>query len=149
MAVAENVTIGRKGVVGRWLEKNESRIQDWKYSVRLFAKSPLAMMGLAIVIVFFAVAILAPYIAPYGELYHDWYHVLQPPSAAHLFGTDDMGGDVFSRILIGLLLKALHHIHGIFVIAIERLPFRLPQTSRCCQRSGTGAPRRRSRARKG
>lgn len=104
MAAAETITITeskRKGRLGLWLEKNDSRIKDLKYSVKLFLKSPLAVLGLLIILFFISVAILAPYIAPYGDTQRNWYEIMKPPSAEHLFGTDDMGGDVFSRIMWG------------------------------------------------
>jgi peptide/nickel transport system permease protein len=101
---AEQVTLTegkRKGIAGRWRERNESRIQDWRHSAKLFRKSPLAILGLIIVIIFVLVAIFAPYIAPYGSQTRNWNEQLQPPSGEHLFGTDDLGGDVFSRIIWG------------------------------------------------
>ncbi len=104
MDTTANVTIidgKRKGAIGQWLENNDSRIKDLQYSARLFLKSPMAVLGLIIVLVFVLVAILAPFIAPYGGMERNWYNVLKAPSAAHLFGTDDMGGDVFSRIIWG------------------------------------------------
>ena len=55
MAAVETVTITpmkRKGKIGQWLENNESRINDLRYSVKLFFKSPLAVLGLVIVLLF-------------------------------------------------------------------------------------------------
>jgi peptide/nickel transport system permease protein len=100
----ETITIAKpqkKGRVSLWLEKNDSRIKDLQYSARLFFKSPLAVLGLLIILFFVAVAILAPYIAPYGDMERNWYEIMKPPSSEHFFGTDDMGGDVFSRIMWG------------------------------------------------
>lgn len=104
MANAETITImppKSKGPLNTWLEKNDSRIKDLRYSIKLFFKSPMAVLGLLIVAIFVLVAILAPYIASYGGEQRDWYHTLNPPSLEHPFGTDDMGGDVFSRIIWG------------------------------------------------
>lgn len=104
MASQETITILKpksKGPMGQWLEKNDSRVKDLRYSVRLFLKSPLAVLGLLIVAIFILVAIFAPNIAPYGGEVRNWYQILQPPSADHYFGTDDMGGDVYSRIIWG------------------------------------------------
>lgn len=91
----------KKGFADKWLEKNDSRIKDLKYSARLFAKSPLALLGLGIILLFIILALAAPYIAPYGDNQRNWYEIMKPPSTQHWFGTDDMGGDVFSRILWG------------------------------------------------
>lgn len=62
-----------------------------------------ASLGAAIILGLILVAIFAPWIAPYpGDV--SAFHLterLQPPSADHIFGTDRMGSDVFSRILFG------------------------------------------------
>lgn len=61
----------------------------------------LAVAGLAIVLGFFALSILTPVIAPYDPAAIDVDNILAPPSAEHLFGTDDLGRDVFTRMLYG------------------------------------------------
>ncbi len=48
---------------------NESRIKDLRHSVRLFSKSPLAVLGLIIVLPFILIAILAPWHYPLAENY--------------------------------------------------------------------------------
>ena len=60
-----------------------------------------ALFGLAIILVFVVLAILAPFIAPYDPLARDPGQVFKPPSAAHLMGTDKQAHDMFSRILFG------------------------------------------------
>jgi len=60
-----------------------------------------AVIGLAIVLVLIAVAILAPWIAPYDPLKMGAGRRLQPPSWAHPFGTDEFGRDMLSRIIFG------------------------------------------------
>ena len=72
------------------------------YSVwRVFARNRLALVGLAIVVALFAVALLADVIAPAGPTVGVLDQRLQPPSAAHWFGTDDQGRDIFARIVHG------------------------------------------------
>jgi peptide/nickel transport system permease protein len=61
-----------------------------------------AMAGLAIVMFFVLLAILAPYIAPHDPLETSWSAVRKAPSLAYLFGTDEIGRDVLSRVLHGL-----------------------------------------------
>ncbi len=58
-------------------------------------------VGAAIVALFLGVALLGPVIAPYGATEQIPGAARQPPSMAHLFGTDRLGRDVFSRIVIG------------------------------------------------
>ena len=49
----------------------------------------------------FAIAVLAPLIAPYDPSAIDVKHVLEPPSSKHPFGTDDLGRDILSRVIHG------------------------------------------------
>ena len=60
-----------------------------------------AMVGLALVVFFVAIALLAPWISPYDPLATSWSAVRKAPSAAHWFGTDDIGRDVLSRVVWG------------------------------------------------
>ncbi|HNR52299.1 MAG: putative D,D-dipeptide transport system permease protein DdpC [Deltaproteobacteria bacterium ADurb.BinA179] len=66
-----------------------------------FFRDRLAVAGLVIVLSFFALSILTPVIAPYDPSAIDVDSILMPPSARHLFGTDDLGRDVFTRMLYG------------------------------------------------
>jgi peptide/nickel transport system permease protein len=60
-----------------------------------------AMVGLAVVVFFVLLALLAPWIAPHDPLATSWSAVRAAPSAAHLFGADELGRDVLSRIIWG------------------------------------------------
>ncbi len=68
---------------------------------RLWRRSPRATVGLGIVGVIALLAIFAPLIAPYGTSDQNIDQALQAPSASYLFGTDEFGHDVFSRVLYG------------------------------------------------
>jgi peptide/nickel transport system permease protein len=61
---------------------------------------PLALVGLFLVAVWLVIAALAPWLAPYDPL-DQGGRLFQPPSPEHLFGTDDLGRDVLSRVLWG------------------------------------------------
>jgi peptide/nickel transport system permease protein len=63
--------------------------------------NPLAMVGLGIVLLLLLVAAFAPVLATHDPLAQSLARRLQPPSAAHLFGTDALGRDIFSRIIHG------------------------------------------------
>jgi peptide/nickel transport system permease protein len=80
-------------------------LEDFKIILSLIKQNPVSLTGLVIVAGFIVVGVLAPYILPYpedawGEVYHLEKRFL-PPSLEHPFGTDDMGRDVFSRVLLG------------------------------------------------
>lgn len=69
--------------------------------LRFLRANPLTVVGLAIVLGWIVVSALAPVVAPYGPLKQDVVNRLQPPSAEHLIGTDQLGRDVLSRTLYG------------------------------------------------
>ena len=60
-----------------------------------------AMAGLAVVVLVIAVALLAPFIAPYDPTAQSYSTIRKPPTGAHLFGTDEVGRDILARIIYG------------------------------------------------
>lgn len=65
-------------------------------------RNPLALLGLAILVVLIALSASAPWIAPHDPLAQELTNRLQPPgSPGHLFGTDELGRDILSRIIHG------------------------------------------------
>jgi len=64
-------------------------------------RNRLAMAGAIVVIVLLLLSLLAPWIAPHNPTEINAWHVLSPPSGSHWFGTDELGRDVFSRVLYG------------------------------------------------
>jgi peptide/nickel transport system permease protein len=70
--------------------------------LRRLMRNPLAIGGLAVVVIAVAAALLADVVAPYPADVTNFAAALKPPSAAHLFGTDELGRDQLSRVLFGL-----------------------------------------------
>ncbi|MGC8925533.1 MAG: ABC transporter permease [Calditerrivibrio sp.] len=64
-------------------------------------RNKLFIAGISIIIFFTVVAIFAPIIAPYDPSEIDLMNILNPPSLKNLFGTDELGRDVFSRVVYG------------------------------------------------
>lgn len=64
-------------------------------------RNPAGAFGLVAVTLLVLMAIFAPVIAPYDPLEQDGRAELSPPSAAHLFGTDELGRDLLSRVIFG------------------------------------------------
>lgn len=69
--------------------------------IRDLCASPLGMISVLIVAAFFVLGITADYIAPYDPVKLDIRAKLQGPSAAHWLGTDQLGRDVLSRLIVG------------------------------------------------
>lgn len=64
-------------------------------------RNPLALAGLVVLALWLLIAATAPLVAPYEPNKQDISHRLQGPNRTHLFGTDDLGRDIFSRVLYG------------------------------------------------
>ena len=73
----------------------------WRRAMARLGKRRAALAGLAVVTFFVVLAIAAPLVSPYDPLATSWATVRKPPSAAHWFGTDEIGRDVLARIIWG------------------------------------------------
>ncbi|MBQ9895751.1 MAG: ABC transporter permease, partial [Synergistaceae bacterium] len=65
------------------------------------SKSPLAMFGLAIILLLIFCALFAEVISPYSPIKQDLMHMFETPSAEHWLGTDEFGRDILSRLIYG------------------------------------------------
>ena len=89
---------------------------------RRFTANRLAVVGLAIILALVLLAILADVIAPYSPIEGDLRTMrLLPPSTAHLMGTDDLGRDIFSRVIYGSRLT----LYIIVLVAVIAAPIGL------------------------
>ena len=84
---------------GRLVQPRVSR-GLWSDALRRLLRNGPALIGLALIVLFVAAALLAPVIAPYDPI-ADRTLPFQPPSREHLMGTDLQGRDEFSRVLYG------------------------------------------------
>jgi peptide/nickel transport system permease protein len=90
--------------------KQLPRRLDLKRRWYRFSRSPLSLVGLIIVVVSVAIALFAPFIAPDPKSAGTYVNLpgrLEPPSWSHIFGTDDLGRDIFSRTLFGFQYSLL------------------------------------------
>lgn len=78
----------------------------WRRVAHRFRRSPMSLLGLALVTVFVLLAVLGPIVLP-DPNEQDFSVVLQRPSGAHLLGTDDLGRDVLSRVASGARVSLL------------------------------------------
>ena len=84
-----------------FLENWKPKWNSFKESMYLLAKNKLSLLAFAIIILLLVGAIFAPYIIPYPEDVYSTHieNKLEPPSEEHIMGTDDLGRDVFSRVV--------------------------------------------------
>lgn len=81
--------------------KSQARCQRFYIGWLEFQRNPVAMIGLVIILGLIAAAALAPWITSSNGLEPDLVNRLQAPSAEHWFGTDQLGRDIFDRIIWG------------------------------------------------
>ena len=73
----------------------------WKDVWRRLCRNKLALVAMGLIIIIVLSAIFAEYLTPYNYAKQDAYSLLQFPSRAHLFGTDNFGRDILTRVLKG------------------------------------------------
>jgi peptide/nickel transport system permease protein len=98
----------RASTIEGWSSSRAGTMHNLRRQARRFARNRLAVAGLVIVLFLLLIAAIGPYIAPYPEDAEGALHIserLQGPSRDHLMGTDDVGADIFSRVLIGTRLS--------------------------------------------
>jgi peptide/nickel transport system permease protein len=79
----------------------------WVARLKLIRKNMLLAIGLSLLLVIFICAVFSKIIAPYSPYDSDIKHRLSPPSVIHLFGTDEFGRDILSRIIYGTRVSIL------------------------------------------
>ena len=103
------------------------RLKRFKEIWQRLSKNKLAILGLIIIIAMILIAIFADFIAPYGYDEQDLTMAFQGPGNGHLFGTDEFGRDIFSRVvygtrislLIGFVAVAIAVVIGVLLGAIS------------------------------
>ena len=89
-----------------YIDENIKADQDSKAKafIKKFMKRKTAVLGLIVIVVLVIIAIIGPYITPYDYTAYDYMNTLAGPSPEHLFGTDQYGRDILSRMLVGTRL---------------------------------------------
>lgn len=103
----------------------EARLREYQRGLRLILKNPLTMIGLAIIIVLIFIALFAPQIAPYpdqGRGASDLSSRLLPPTFGHLFGTDNLGRDICSRIIFGARVSLKAALIVVLIVVAIGMP---------------------------
>jgi peptide/nickel transport system permease protein len=79
----------------------EAMLHEFYFGAIRFLANPLASLGLAIIVLLCVVAVFAPWLATHDPIVQDLSNALKPPSANHRLGTDELGRDIYSRIVYG------------------------------------------------
>jgi|AntRauMinimDraft_3_1070383.scaffolds.fasta_scaffold00480_4 peptide/nickel transport system permease protein len=86
---------------GDWYRRNDARIEEFRRRSGQIRRNPASFLGLLIIAVFLVVAALAPVIAPFDPNTTHLSATFESPSFVHPFGTDNLGRDIFSRVIYG------------------------------------------------
>jgi len=81
-----------------------------------------AMVGLAVIVFFVAIALAAPWISPHDPLATSWSAVRKAPTADHVFGTDEIGRDVLSRVIWGARASLLAGVISVTISLLVGVP---------------------------
>jgi len=95
------VAVSRDSSASIGVETRTRRLRRIWEAVSIVFASRTAMIGLAIVLFWVIVAVFAPFLTPYTPLEQDWKAPNQGPSGAHILGTDELGRDLWSRLIHG------------------------------------------------
>jgi peptide/nickel transport system permease protein len=94
-------------------------------ALRQFGRTPSGLIGGALVGGFILLAAVAPWLAPYDPVAADFGDVLSSPSPRHLFGTDDIGRDILSRVIHGSRISLEAGLFTVVVALVVGLPLGL------------------------
>ncbi|HVO07028.1 MAG TPA: ABC transporter permease [Burkholderiaceae bacterium] len=100
-------------------------LSPWRRALRRLLRRRPAMIGLAIVITFIVLAVAAPWIAPHDPVATSWSAIRKAPSAAHWFGTDEIGRDVLSRVVFGTRASLLAGVVSVSISLLLGVPIGL------------------------
>lgn len=87
--------------LGGIIDRYRPFLQELRHILYLIRRSPLSLLGIILFSGFLLIAILAPYIMPYSPYKINLSGAFQRPNIEHLFGTDEMGRDILSRVVWG------------------------------------------------
>lgn len=100
------------------LARTEGTAGGWQYYLRRLFRTRAGAAGAGIVVLLILVAVLAPVLAPASPMAVDPAARLLAPSAHHLFGTDDLGRDILSRVIYGTRYSLVGGI-GVVLIGLS------------------------------
>lgn len=113
-SAAEHLPPGRREMIaGEGMPAMRARTREWRTTLVLLARNPVGLAGLVVVAIFLAICVLGPALAPHDPYLVDMAIASQPPTRVHIFGTDLLGRDIFSRLLAGAWIS---FISGLVIV---------------------------------
>ena len=94
-------------------ERTSAASRNWRHLVHVLRGNPLTLIAFSLFVLLVLIALLGPSLVPFSPLASDAAHALQPPSATHWFGTDAVGRDVFSRVIVATRLDLLISVSAV------------------------------------
>jgi len=95
-----------------------SLVATLRHGRYVMAENPVSGIALGLFVILIVCAILGAAVAPYDPLASDTATTLKPPSAAHWFGTDQLGRDIFSRVLVATRLDMTISIASVALVFV-------------------------------
>ena len=102
-----------------------SEAGPWKRAWRRLKRRHGALIGLAVVLMFVALALFAPWLAPQDPIATSWGAIRKAPSVEHWFGTDEIGRDVFARVVWGTRASLLAGVVSVSISLLLGVPIGL------------------------
>ncbi len=97
----------------------------WRRAWRRLKRRRAAVIALGVVLMFVGLAVFAPWIAPQDPIATSWSEIRKAPSAAHWFGTDEIGRDVLSRVVWGTRASLLAGVVSVSISLLLGVPIGL------------------------
>ncbi|MBL8361919.1 MAG: ABC transporter permease [Rubrivivax sp.] len=94
----------------------------WRRATRKLLRRRGAMFGLFVVAAFVLLALAAPWISPHDPVATDWGAIRKAPTAAHWFGTDEIGRDVLSRVVWGTQASLMAGVVSVSISLLLGVP---------------------------
>lgn len=115
--------LGSEGILADAGEPRAVRQRGlWRDAWRRLVRNRAAVIGLCLIVLFTAVALLAPYVAPYSYERQDLLSIYQAPSSAHLLGTDALGRDMLSRLIYGARVSMSVGVITVVLVLLIGIP---------------------------
>ena len=99
-------------------------LRTWDVLVRVLSHHS-ALLSLFFLVLMIATSMLAPWILPFDALEQDYDNILQAPSTVHWFGTDELGRDLFARVVFGARTSLLTAAGAVTIAALVGVPIGL------------------------